>query len=274
MNNIVSRLVLSIFAPKTPEKRSLSIHQEHELLMKLEKAGLLPQDAQRVIDSKGNAVAEEMLYVLRNGVFEPTKSQKAAKEIMGNNFFGIEDAIEHFKLRPTRSEIATLQDVPFSEATLRACKDTHVLVAVFSLSILEMLSNKMLQPLFSVGDTEKAPWFKKEKFFWKEGEVRWCLIRKNPEDDSFNEEWVDQLSRFGMHSDPARVRMAVYAALGHFLKTGERMFAEGMARCAELDESGRRITVGPFKEDGLRIQAWWDDSRAYFVGAASAHKEE
>ncbi len=273
MGNIVSRILEKI-TRKAPEEHKLSVHQEHELLLRLERAGITPQDAQRVIESKGNVVASEMLYVLRNGVYHPTKSQKAAKEIMGNNFFGIEDAIEHLNLRPDKNQIAELDDVPFSEVTLKECKDTHVLVAVFPMSLLQMFENKNLRPFFGLDDTEKAPWFKQERFSWEEGKVGWYLIRKQAPENSLNKEWVDQLHMFGQLSDSVSVRIAAYAALGHILKTGTVMFEESMARCAELDHSGRRVTIGPFKEDGLRVQAWWDDSRAYFVGAASVCKPE
>lgn len=274
MKNIVSRIIRSILpTPKAPQ-RKLSVHQEHEVLIKLETAGLTPEIAQRIIGSKGNVVAEEMLYVALNGIYEPTRSQKAAKEIMGKNFFGIEDAIEHFKIRPSRTQLAMLADVPFSEATLKACKNTHVLVARFTMSILEMFGNKLLRHLFGLDDQEKEPWFKKHGFSWSEGHVSWYLVSKNPMANSFNREWVDQLAQLGDKSDPAPVSVAVYAALGHFLKTGEKMFKEGMARCAELDLNGRRVTIGPFKEDGLRLWAWWDDVRYFETGSASVRKTE
>ncbi|MHB9019452.1 MAG: hypothetical protein ACYC3G_01050 [Minisyncoccota bacterium] len=259
--------------PKAPE-RKLSVHQGHEVLLKLEMAGCTPEVAQRIIESKGNSVAEDMVYVASNGVYEPTKSQKAAKEIMGNNYFGIEDATEYFKIRPSRTQLAMLSEVPFSEETLRACKNTHVLAARFPRSILEMFANKLLRCLFGIDNPEKEPWFKKHGFSWNEGRVGWYLICINPTDDSFNKEWVDQLAQFGDKSDPAPASVAVYTAFGYFLKTGKKMFEKGMARCAELDMNGRRITVGPFKNDGLRIQAWWDDARYYETGAASVRKEK
>jgi len=274
MKNIVSQMFQKLFDPEAPEKRSLSIHQEHEILIKLEKAGLNPQDAQRIIQSKGNVIAEEILHVLRNGLYEPTKSHKMAKEVMKDNFFGIEDVMEQFSLRPTREQLKKLADIPFSKTTLEACKDTHVLVAVFPMSILEMVENELFRPLFNIGNPGNKPWFKREYFSWDEGVVQWCLVRKNPPESSFLKDWAEQLGQFGTESDPAQIRIAVYATLGYFLKTGKRLFEENMARCAELDMSGRRVTIGPFKDDGIRIQAWWDDNRCYYVGSASVRKTE
>ena len=50
---------------------------------------------------------------------------------MEKNFFCIEEAIRHFGVNPTRQQRAALLEVPFSDAVLEQCKDTHVLVAVF-----------------------------------------------------------------------------------------------------------------------------------------------
>ena len=44
--------------------RILSVHQEHELLMKLENAGLSKEGAQLVIDSKNNELAREMVAIV------------------------------------------------------------------------------------------------------------------------------------------------------------------------------------------------------------------
>jgi len=66
-----------------------------------------------------------------NGGYEPSTSQKLAREIMGTNFFGIEEAIKHFGVNPSKQQLAALAEVPFSEEVLRSAKDTHVLVAVF-----------------------------------------------------------------------------------------------------------------------------------------------
>ena len=52
------------------KNRVLSVHQEHELLMKLEQAGLSEADAQAVIQSRGNSLAKEILGVIRGKVVD------------------------------------------------------------------------------------------------------------------------------------------------------------------------------------------------------------
>jgi hypothetical protein len=48
------------------QKRTLSVHQEHELLVRLEAAGLTKKDAQRVIGSRGNQAAMRVLDAIRS----------------------------------------------------------------------------------------------------------------------------------------------------------------------------------------------------------------
>lgn len=60
MTNIVSRL---------------SVHQEHELLLKLESAGLNDQLAQLVIDSKKNKLAKQLVEFLSSGNFPSTTEE-------------------------------------------------------------------------------------------------------------------------------------------------------------------------------------------------------
>jgi hypothetical protein len=107
---------------------------------------------------------------------EPTSNQNRAREIMGKNFVGVEEAIKHFGVNPTRQQLAALLEIPFSEAMLQQSKDTHVLAAVFPLSILE-IRDKVENKLFY---NHEAAWYN-EQFFAKErGEVKWQLVRKTP----------------------------------------------------------------------------------------------
>jgi hypothetical protein len=98
--------------------RTLSVHKEHEVLLKLEAAGLDDNLAQKVVESKDNDLAAKVVRLILNGGFEPTTSQKRAREIMGRNTFGIEEAIRHFGVNPTRQQIAALSEIPCSEETL------------------------------------------------------------------------------------------------------------------------------------------------------------
>jgi len=139
------------------------------------------------LNADSNVFAERLATYALNGGVEPTSSQERACEIMGKNFFGIKEGIEHFKVNPTPRQLAMLSDVPFSEKVLEQCKDTHVLVAVFPLSILEIREKVQNKGLFYSQD-----WYRGRTFTQDRGEIGWQLVRKTPVDDSTSKSWQDQ----------------------------------------------------------------------------------
>jgi len=94
--------------------RTLSIHNEHGFLLALEKAGLNDARPQKVFGSKDNDMALKIVRLIFNGGFEPTTSQKCAREIMGKNFFGIEEAIGILELTPRGNRPLLSPDVPLA----------------------------------------------------------------------------------------------------------------------------------------------------------------
>ena len=63
---------------ETIVSRTLSVHKEHEVLLKLEAAGLCDELAQKVVDSKDNDLAKKVVRLIQNGGFEPSTSQKSS----------------------------------------------------------------------------------------------------------------------------------------------------------------------------------------------------
>ena len=246
--------------------RTLSVHQEHEVLLKLETAGLTDELAQRVVDSKGNDLAAKVVRLIRNGGFEPTTSQKRVREIMGRNFFGVEEAIRHFGVNPTRQQAVALSEIPFSEATLEACKDTHILVAVFPLSILEIRGKSTL--------FYNQDWYEKEPFARDRGDAEWRLIRKTPVENSTNKTWQEQQTLLAENEETPTARLVIYTITGHFLATGERLFEKLYVRSSDVDSVGHRVHVGRFDSDGLNVRNSWDVHRDGLLGLPSARKSE
>ena len=145
----------------------------------------LGEDASEVATRINNepAFLLQLALYAKNGGFEPSTSQKKAREIMGTNMFGIEDAIKHFGVNPSKAQLAALGEVPFSEETLEACKATHVLVAVFPMSILDIrakVKGELWQAFYN------QDWYNKEAFAKDRGEIGWHLIRKTPVENSTN----------------------------------------------------------------------------------------
>jgi len=248
-------------------ERTLSVHKEHEVLLKLETAGLNDELAQRVIDSKGNELAAKVVKFIQNSGFEPTTSQKRAREIMGrNNFFDIEEAIQHFGVNPTRQQIAALSEIPFSEAVLQKAKDTYVLVAVFPLSVLE-IRGKVDSKLFY-----NQPWYVKKSFAKEHGEASWQLIRKTPVDNSTSKDWQEQQALIAKDDEVPSARVMVYTIIGHYLATGERLFEHIYVRTSSVGSGGGRVGVGDFGLEGLSVYYYWDGNRGGSLGVSSARK--
>jgi len=246
--------------------RALSVHKEHELLLKLETAGLNDELAQRVIDSKGNDLAIKVVRLIQNGGFEPTTSQKRAREIIRRNFFGVEEAIKHFGVNPTRQQLAALSEIPFSEAVLEQSKDTHVLVAVFPLSILEIRGKVDSKLLYD------QSWYNKESFAKERGEVSWQLVRKTPVDNSTSKSWQEQQALLGKDDEVPTAQVMVYTIIGHYLTTGERLFEHIYVRTSSVDSDGYRVRVGYFDSRGLDVSFCWDGYRDGNLGVSSARK--
>jgi hypothetical protein len=254
---------------ETIVSRTLSVHKEHEVLLKLEAAGLTDELAQRVVDSKGNDLAMKVVRLIQNGGFEATTSQKRAREIMGRDMFGVEEAIQHFGVNPSKQQIAALSEIPFSEATLEQCKKTHVLVAVFPISILE-IRGKVSQDQCLFYDQD---WYNKQVFAKERGEAEWKLVRKTPVPNSTNEAWQKQQDLLASNEEIPTARVMVYTIIGHFLATGERLFESIYVRCSDvLDSGGRRVFVGGFVRLGLGIYGSWGGDRRGFIGLASSVK--
>ncbi|MEK7390853.1 MAG: hypothetical protein AAB635_01810 [Patescibacteria group bacterium] len=256
---------------ETIVSRTLSVHQEHEVLLKLEAAGLNDELAQKVIDSKGNDLAAKVVSLILNGGFEPSTSHKQARAIMGANFFGVEEAIKHFGVNPSKQQLAYLAEVPFAEEVFKSCKDTHVLVAVFPMPILD-IHGKVERKLFYSHDHDDA-WYNTQAFAKDKGEVGWQLVRKVPIADSTNKTWNEQQALLSKDEETPKAQVVVYTIIGHFLATGERLFENIYVRCSDLDSGGRRVRVGDFDAGGLCVSYWDDAYRHGSFGLSAARKQ-
>lgn len=250
--------------------RQLSVHKEHEVLLKLEAAGLNNELAQKVIDSKGNDLAAKVVRLLKNGGFEPSTSQKRAREILGKNYFGVEEVIKHFGVNPSKHQLAALAEVSFSEAVLKECANTHLLVAVFPLSILDIRGKVERQLFYRHEDS----WYNNQAFAKDRGEVSWQLVRKTPVPNSTSKNWADQQALLAKIEETPKAQVMVYTIIGHYLATGERLFDNIYVRCLDVDSHGNRVLVGYFGAEGLYVNYNWDDGRYGYLGVSSARKSD
>jgi hypothetical protein len=194
-----------------------------------------------------------MVEVIRS-VSEPATTQERAREIMGKNFFGVEEAIKHFGVNPTRQQLTALSEIPYSEAVLEQLKENHILVAVFPLSILE-IRDRVERKLFY---NHEGAWYNEQPFAREHGEARWLLVRKIPADSSAPMSWQEQEALFGKDDEVPTAQTMVYTIIGYFLATGERLVERKYARTSSVDSRGHRVYVSGVGLDGLGIGDYWD----------------
>ncbi len=190
-----------------------------------------------------------------------------AHKIMGLNFFGIEEAIKYYGISPTPEQLDKLAEIPFSETVLQECKDTHVLIAIFPISVLDIRGKVQDKRLFYSQD-----WYNKQSFAKERGECSWQLILKTPVDNSTSKNWQEQQSLITKDEEVPDARIMIYTIIGHFLNTGERLFEKIYVRTSSVASDGRRVYVGYFVSHGLNVDRCWDDARDDYLGVASARK--
>jgi hypothetical protein len=192
-----------------------------------------------------------------------------ASTIMGKNFFGIEEATKHFSVSPTRDQIAALSEIPFSETVVNYCKETHILVALFPISILDIFGKLQGKNgiLFYQQD-----WYVKQPFAKDKGEIGWQLIRKTQVPSSSSKNWNEQRSLLGRDDKTPTAQVLVYGIIGHYLHVGERLFRTHYVRTLSLGTETDRVLVGRFNVRGLRIYDYWDGYRYSDVGISCARK--
>jgi len=213
-------------------------------------------------------VANRIAVLCLNNGFEPSTGQQDARRIMGNNIFGIEEAIKHFGVAPTKRQLAYMAEVPYSEATLIACKDTHILAAVFRLSGMEVREKAKSQKVFCQQD-----WYDNQPFAHDKGMLEWQFVRKTPVDDSTRKTWDEQQFLLDKSEETPKFQVLAYTVVGHFLATGERLFEGAYVRCADLDSDGNLVLLR-FDPDGLSVNNYHDGARDGSIAVSSARKQE
>lgn len=191
-----------------------------------------------------------------------------AKGIMGKNFFGIEESIKYFWLSPTLQQLNVFSKIPFSEAKLNESKDTHILIAVFPLSILD-IRGEVEHNLFS---SHENAWYNKQSFAEERGEISWQLVRRTPVENSTDKKWIDQQALLGKDDEVPSARVMVYTIIGHYLATGERLFGNIYVRTSSVVSGGSYVNVGYFGSKGLYFDGYWCDYPHDSVGVSSARK--
>jgi len=190
--------------------------------------------------------------------------------IMGKNFFGVEEAIKHFRINPTEQELIALSRVPFSECVLEQQKDTHLLLAVFPLAIVE-IRDRVDRTLFRDQDDK---WYYRQYFAKEQGSLQWHLIRGAPVDKSMSKNWREQQLLIEKSESVPSAQVVTYTAIGSYLVSGDRLFEHIYVHTASVDSDGRRISVGGFGIAGLTVGNYCGGPYGDALGIASERRPD
>jgi len=244
----------------------ISVNELHPTLMILGKMGVNQQHFTKLRSNLD--FAERVAKFICNGGFNSNTNQKRAREIMGKNFFGIEEAIKYFGVNPSEEQLKTLSEISFSEDVLRELKDTHILVAVFPISILEIRERAERNLFYS----HENSWYNDQSFAREKGTISWELVKKTPVPNSTSKSWKEQQKLLQDNEQVPSAQIMVYTIIGHYLATKERLFENIYVRTSSLDSGGHRVDVCNFDSDGLRVGDYWDGGRLDALALASSQK--
>ncbi len=142
-----------------------------------------------------------------------------ARRVLGsNNVFGIEENEKYFGITLSAADKAQYYNT-YTEATLTAKKDTHMLVLVLPGVSIADLQAKLPAGTIAFCDA----WNASQLAFGKMRAGSWHLIRKDPAPGSLG---LLQSQQFGKLAGvpieaPPEALTLVYAMAGHYLATGE-----------------------------------------------------
>lgn len=241
-----------------------------ECMRRLMEMGLSYEDLQKPITN--SEFRRCLVLFWKSFVPKVTVEQRIARKIMGKNFFGPYDACLYFGLKLDDMSLVRFAEdkIPFSEATLQECKDTHILVANFGLPIFGIKDRVAIKGLFFNQD-----WYDKQAFTKGWGKVSWQLVRKTPADNSISKNWIEQQALLGQDDEIPNAQVMVYAIIGHYLATSERLFKNAEVRTSSVDSNGLHISVGFDNSGSFFISYCGDEFRHNGnSGVASARKPD
>jgi hypothetical protein len=214
-----------------------------------------------------DVVARRLQLIIDGPTAAPAGSTtpEEAISIMGAACHGPDALKRHLDVRLSASEAAQLGSVPFSRETLIESRHTHVLVASARLSLMGLRA-RVPEALYF-----KRAWYAEQDFARVPMRARWRLLRREPVPHSTSKAWSRQQAVLGRDELVPGVCELALAIVLHYLATTERLLAAVYVRTEDVDASGRRVGLGRFGRDGLRIRSW-GDYPDYYIGMAGARK--
>lgn len=195
-----------------------------------------------------------------------TPSQKIAHEIMGKNFFGVQEAFKYFGVSPNCRQLAALSKIPFPTAVLKELKDTHILVAVFPLYLSDIHLRSEVSFNNSYGNSLDI-----ESLTTGCDDSIWHLIRKTPVKHSVDEKkgYQQKVALLSKDEEIPHLQVMIYTIIGFYKATREYLFQDVYV-ITSTTYYGEPWIVGKFSFKGIRIDQKFGTNG--IIGIASERK--
>jgi len=250
--------------------RELSVHQEHELLLKLEAAGLTEAAAQKIIESRGNKLAKDMLGLV--GLSRST-SLTEAQGVMGKkNFFGPNEWVKFFG---KKFQLVTVPEIPRSQSEL---ENPEINQEHFLFLGIDRLDGKPLNlPTWhKVYSGENHPkfysdWYLTHDFAKKTCGLRWYLMPVGIVEGSNSLSYDRQVAMLPSEYEvPSTIERASANVL-YYLLNKKYLDTDYWARTDDRSDGGDRVYVQGYSDVGLDVYYWSVDAFD-FIGMSASRK--
>lgn len=195
-----------------------------------------------------------------------TTSLAEAKAIMGNNFHNPEGWAKACGFRLSKAHKEIFAGVPFSAELPNLVKDTHILVPILKLSVMQLHAKH--NALFY---SKEDPWYSAEEFATEQADVGWMLLRREILPGSTSKTYIEQQAMLPEGEYLPSAAELLQAIVCHAVLSGERLLPDVYARTSSVDSYGRRVGLGYFGAGGLHVDAWRDYANSY-ISAVGARK--
>jgi len=202
------------------------------------------------------------------GGYAPSADQRLARAIFGKSFLGPDEVATHFGVKWTAKDRKTLKTIPFNEAALEECRDTHLLVAGYPMNLMQV--HEVNTELMYFGND---PWYGKHPFSTEEQvALRWYLLRKDIVPDSTSKSWVEQTAMLAKTEETPRACELGYAMLLYRLAHGEWAgLTKKWARTSSVRSDGYRVILHAYRGQ-LHVNGYSDGPRSSYLGVSSGRK--
>ena len=219
--------------------------------------------------TNGAGFLDSMAQFAVRGGPQPSMSVARAREIMGTNVFGVEEGMRHMNVKFRRFELAGFAEVPATDEELEEAKETHILTAVPSISIVTVRKNVTKKNVYREDNT----WHLEQAFAARLGMPGWRLVRKTAVANSTSKTWGEQQPLLGLNDEVPSSRVLCYAMAGHFLATDKKLFSDVWVRTSDVDSDNLRVDV-KFCSGGVSVDSGSEGDHGDYVGLASVRKSD